>query len=41
MVRAAAWESRGPGFDSIADQMAFLLGYKELGKNGSRHDKIA
>ena len=41
VVRAVACEARGPGFDSSSDQMVFsLLGYKEVGKNGSRHDKL-
>ena len=41
VVRAVACETRGPGFNSSTDQIVFLLGYKEVGKNGSRHYKIA
>ena len=40
VVRAVAYEAKGPGFNSSSDQVVFLLGYKEVGKNGSRHDKI-
>ena len=41
MVRVVACGARGPGFDSISDQMVFsLLRYKEVGKKGSRHDEL-
>ena len=41
VVRAVDCEARGPGFNSGSDQMVFsLLGYKEVGRNGSRHDKL-
>ena len=42
MVRAAVCEAKGPGFNSSSDQKGFfsLFGYKEVGKNGSRHDKL-
>ena len=40
VVRVVACEAKGPGFDSSSDQMVFLIGYKEVGKSGSLHDKI-
>ena len=41
MVRVVACEVGAPGFDSSSDQIVFsLLGCKEVGQNGSRHDKL-
>ena len=32
VVRAVAFEARGPGFDSSSDRMVFILGRKEVRK---------